>query len=135
MNTSAPRLDTIRDKPTPSLSGAQLGELLTLLAGADTVELKVTVPEGVPALPTPVTTAVKAASAPTRVASAGPVRAVLVGAGGDSMSTRVEVARSPIGAKVIVCPQRVGSPTDVGALAPLGRAPSPRAPAPLSPQQ
>ena len=45
MNTSAPRLDTIRDKPTPSLSGAQLGELLTLLAGADTVELKVTVPE------------------------------------------------------------------------------------------
>lgn len=45
MNTSAPRLDTIRDATAPSLSGAQLGELLTLLAGADTVELKVTVPE------------------------------------------------------------------------------------------
>src|SRR5688572_23846580 len=32
-------------KPVPSLSGEQLGELLRLLKGADSVELKLTVPE------------------------------------------------------------------------------------------
>jgi hypothetical protein len=37
--------DPIAETPAPSLSGAQLGEILTLLPGSDTVELKVTVPE------------------------------------------------------------------------------------------
>jgi hypothetical protein len=36
--------DTIAETPATSLSGAQLNEVLSLLPGADTVELKVTVP-------------------------------------------------------------------------------------------
>ncbi len=36
--------DPIAETPAPSLSGAQLGEILSLLPGSDTVELKVTVP-------------------------------------------------------------------------------------------
>ena len=37
--------DPIAETPAPALSGAQLGEVLTLLPGSDTVELKVTVPD------------------------------------------------------------------------------------------
>jgi len=36
--------DPIAETPAPSLSGAQLNEVLSLLPGSDTVELKVTVP-------------------------------------------------------------------------------------------
>ena len=36
--------DPIAETPAPSLSGAQLSEILSLLPGSDTVELKVTVP-------------------------------------------------------------------------------------------
>jgi len=48
MNTKAAHQTSghpIAETPAPSLSAAQLGELLTLLPGSDTVELKVTVPE------------------------------------------------------------------------------------------
>src|SRR6476661_436752 len=48
MDTETPRealSDPIAETTAPSLSGAQLGEILTLLPGSDTVELKVTVPE------------------------------------------------------------------------------------------
>jgi hypothetical protein len=41
----ASSIDAIADTPVPSLSGSQLSELLTLLPGSDSVELKVTVPD------------------------------------------------------------------------------------------
>lgn len=46
MNTTRqePESDPIAETRAPSLSGAQLGEVLSLLPGSDTVELKVTVP-------------------------------------------------------------------------------------------
>src|SRR4051794_15518614 len=37
--------DPLAETPAPSLSGAQLGEILTFLPESDTVELKVTVPD------------------------------------------------------------------------------------------
>jgi hypothetical protein len=48
MDTTSPRgnaRDPIAETAAPSFSGAQLAEILTLLPGSDTVELKVTVPE------------------------------------------------------------------------------------------